>query len=94
MGNNNSQIYYTIEEIQKHNIKESCWIISNNNVYDVTDYVSKHPGGLCILKKSGTDCTYDMKHHSSDAIKEMKKMFIGKLKKLLNVYVLINKQYK
>ena len=35
--------YYTINEIKKHNKANDCWIYSNNNVYNVTNFISKHP---------------------------------------------------
>ncbi|KAJ3887196.1 FMN-dependent dehydrogenase-domain-containing protein [Lentinula edodes] len=55
----------TTEEIAKHNDASSCWIIINNNVYDVTEFLSVHPGGPnIILKYAGSDATsaYDPIH--------------------------------
>ena len=40
---------YTFEEVQKHNTKEDCWIIIKNNVYDITEFLSIHPGGSTIM---------------------------------------------
>tara|TARA_B100000686_G_scaffold352569_1_gene454998 strand:- start:2406 stop:2927 length:522 start_codon:yes stop_codon:yes gene_type:complete len=44
---------YTKEEVALHNTKEDCWIIINNGVYDVTDFISIHPGGASILASQG-----------------------------------------
>lgn len=48
----------TIEEVAKHNNKASCYSIINGSVYDLTSWVSKHPGGqsaiLGICGKDGT----------------------------------------
>ncbi|KAL4786727.1 FMN-dependent dehydrogenase-domain-containing protein [Aspergillus varians] len=52
-------------EVAKHNTKESCWVILYGKVYDVTDFLSEHPGGSkIILKLSGQDATeeYDPIH--------------------------------
>lgn len=49
---------YTKATIATHNTKASCWSIINSNVYDLTDYVSRHPGGsqsiASICGKDGT----------------------------------------
>ncbi len=36
---------YTISMISEHNNSSDCWMIIGDNVYDVTDYISSHPGG-------------------------------------------------
>jgi L-lactate dehydrogenase (cytochrome) len=42
-------------EVTKHNNKKSCWIVLESNVYDVTSFLSKHPGGAAmILKQAGS----------------------------------------
>ncbi|KAJ5216802.1 hypothetical protein N7468_009810 [Penicillium chermesinum] len=52
-------------EVAKHNTRESCWVILYGKVYDVTDFLSSHPGGAkIILKLAGKDATeeYDPIH--------------------------------
>ena len=45
-------------EVAKHYKLDSLWIIINNLVYDVTDYLKSHPGGLEILRSyCGRDAT-------------------------------------
>ncbi|KAJ5902822.1 hypothetical protein N7495_003350 [Penicillium taxi] len=45
-------------EVAKHNTPDSCWVILYGKVYDVTDFLSNHPGGAkIILKLAGTDAT-------------------------------------
>ncbi|TSC55022.1 MAG: nitrate reductase [Parcubacteria group bacterium LiPW_30] len=50
---------YTLADFSTHNSKESCWSVINGKVYDLTPWVSKHPGGesaiLSICGKDGTD---------------------------------------
>lgn len=51
--------------VAKHNTRESCWVVLYGNVYDVTDFLSDHPGGAkIILKLAGKDATeeYDPVH--------------------------------
>jgi cytochrome b involved in lipid metabolism len=49
---------YTATEVAKHNTGTDCWSVVNKNVYDLTPYVSSHPGGESVIKaicgKDGT----------------------------------------
>jgi cytochrome b involved in lipid metabolism len=77
---------YTLEELSKHNTTESLWMCVDNNIYDVTEFVEKHPGGKKpILNYSGTDASAKFqsiyKHLESPVIDDlMKTMLIGTLK--------------
>ena len=44
---------YSIDEIEKHNTKESLWFHYEGHVYDITEFITKHPGGSVILKAGG-----------------------------------------
>ena len=49
---------FSREEVQRHNTKNSAWVIVDGEVFDVTSWVPKHPGGSrLILEFSGTDCS-------------------------------------
>lgn len=49
---------YTLDEVSKHNTKDSLWVVMNNNVYDLTSFLEQHPGGeKPLLKYAGTDVT-------------------------------------
>ncbi|KAE8331433.1 FMN-dependent dehydrogenase-domain-containing protein [Aspergillus sergii] len=55
----------TVEEVAQHNTRDSCWVIIRGYVYDVTDFLSEHPGGTAvILRFAGQDATveYDLIH--------------------------------
>ncbi|WEW55506.1 cytochrome b2 [Emydomyces testavorans] len=45
-------------EIAAHSTPSDCWIVVDNQIWDVTDFVSEHPGGSAIiLKYAGRDAT-------------------------------------
>ncbi len=47
---------YTMAEVAKHATASSCWTAINGKVYDVTRWISRHPGGQrAILSLCGTD---------------------------------------
>ncbi|KIJ56594.1 hypothetical protein M422DRAFT_57288 [Sphaerobolus stellatus SS14] len=49
---------FTLKQVAEHNTKDSCWIIIDNKVYDVTQFLPEHPGGSkIILKYAGKDAT-------------------------------------
>lgn len=41
----------TGSEIAKHKSSDSCWIVVHGKVYNVTEFLDKHPGGRAILLK-------------------------------------------
>ena len=74
----NNKQYYTWEEVEQHNTEESMWIVANNNIYDVTKFYKKHPGGSYLVKsKAGTDVTKHKKYHSLRAQIIWKQYHIG-----------------
>ncbi|KAJ7110075.1 FMN-dependent dehydrogenase-domain-containing protein [Mycena epipterygia] len=49
---------WSLEQVAEHNSPASCWVIIQNSVYDVTDFLQEHPGGAkIILKYAGRDAT-------------------------------------
>ena len=82
----NSNNNITLEEVKKHNNINSLWTIFRNNVYDITDYVNKHPGGKIILQAGGKDLEKVWKEmglewhlKNSNIINYLEKFKIGKL---------------
>lgn len=35
----------SLADIRSHNTKDDCWIVVNSKIWDVTDFLDKHPGG-------------------------------------------------
>ncbi|QKX54235.1 uncharacterized protein TRUGW13939_01320 [Talaromyces rugulosus] len=49
---------YALSEIAQHNRLDDIWVIIDGNVYDLTNFVSEHPGGGKILQGvAGKDAT-------------------------------------
>ena len=72
----------TMEVVSRHASRDSCWIVLEGKVLDVTPFIALHPGGAQILvKHSGKDATAVFKAvgHSSYALKELQKYTIGNL---------------
>lgn len=45
-------------EVMRHNTLEDCWIAIEGQVYDVSEFLQKHPGGAAkILRYAGSDAT-------------------------------------
>merc|ERR550514_2159993 len=63
---------FTVEEVAKHNNKESCWVILDDKVLDVTEFLKDHPGGeLAILTFAGKDASEEFNMvHPPDVIQK------------------------
>ena len=69
---------YTMEEVNKHTTKEDCWLVIDNMVYDVTSFLSSHPGGSSIMVSvAGQDATeYFYELHRKEILNEVGKQYI------------------
>ena len=72
-----------LDEVKAHSTKGDCWIIIRGKVYDVSEYMEKHPGGFEIILENanGKDSTeeYDNADHSKRAKEMLLKYYIGDL---------------
>ena len=73
---------YTLAEVKKN--KKKNWIVLDNYVLDITDFIPHHPAGEDIfLEHLGTDCSviFDKVCHSNQAYELSMKYRIGIIKK-------------
>jgi cytochrome b involved in lipid metabolism len=76
-------IQLTVAEVKKHDSATSCWSIVYEKVFDLTKWISKHPGGAekirAICGKDGTS-SFE-KQHTGDggATNQLANYFLGKL---------------
>ncbi|KAI9226968.1 MAG: putative acyl-CoA dehydrogenase [Piptocephalis tieghemiana] len=71
---------FTEAQVAEHNSETDCWIIVHGKVYDVTSFLSEHPGGKkVILKAAGTDATkqFDAFHNAAVLDQYGPKLLIG-----------------
>jgi len=70
---------FTLAEIAKHGSRNDCYLIINNNVYNVSSYISYHPGGSrTITSRCGKEVTgIFARIHSNRAWDLLKKYKIG-----------------
>lgn len=60
---------YTLQQVAQHADVASCWTAINGQVYDLTSWIDKHPGGPDqILQLCGTDgsAAFNLKHAGDD----------------------------
>ncbi|MCA9309548.1 cytochrome b5 domain-containing protein, partial [Candidatus Saccharibacteria bacterium] len=48
---------FTAAQVSEHSTSSDCWTIINGEVYDITSYISQHPGGNVITEACGVDGT-------------------------------------
>eukprot|EP01134_Creolimax_fragrantissima_P004721 CFRG4721T1 len=77
--------YFTAAQISEHHTADDCWVIHNDNVYDVTEFLESHPGGPdIVLMHGGKDITKVMTdpsehEHSEFAVQMLEDYKVGKL---------------
>lgn len=49
---------YTMAQVRQHATAKRCWTVVNRNVYDLTKWINRHPGGPRVIKAMcGIDST-------------------------------------
>lgn len=86
---------YTLSEVAQHASRNDCWAIISGDVYDLTKFINRHPGGDEILWACGTDATtlFNSRQtqdgqsvgsgtpHSQAAVEQLAKLKIGTVNK-------------
>ena len=70
------------EEVRKHCTRQSCWVVVDGFVYDVTNWLESHPGGaVVLLQTAGFDATdvFNAYHDPGTVMKKMKCFRIGEV---------------
>jgi hypothetical protein len=83
MGQSIPKATFTWEEVKKHNTTDSCWVVADGLVFDVTEFLPLHPAGVkSIMMRAGGDATRDYRFHSAGSRDSVwKKYCIGRLAK-------------
>lgn len=82
----------SLNEVALHKSEESCWIVLEGKVLDVTHYLEEHPGGVNkIMHVAGQDATKAFRDakHSIDAFQTSEKFVIGTLEKKRNALFIV-----
>lgn len=76
---------YSAKQVAKHSSASDCWTVVQGNVYDVTSWISRHPGGAsAITGMCGRDATASFtSEHGGDSepAAELASFRIGRLRK-------------
>jgi len=78
----NTDLTLNAQEIAKRNSTKDCWLVISNRVYNVTNYLGAHPGGVgAIAPYCGKDATQAFVGlpHSSYAASLLSGYYIGNL---------------
>ncbi|MDO8341134.1 MAG: cytochrome b5-like heme/steroid binding domain-containing protein [Candidatus Woesebacteria bacterium] len=84
---NKTEMTYALNDIFTHSTINDCWTVIDDGVYDVTKFISQHPGGDKIIMACGINVT-DLfngtsplgRMHSEVAKKILSGMKIGNFK--------------
>lgn len=70
LDDNNNKRHITLDELEQHSGgRTSSWTVVYGKVYDITQFLSQHPGGSIIKYAAGRDCTslYES-YHSTQSL--------------------------
>jgi len=73
----------TLEEVKKHDSGTSCWSIVYGNVFDLTKWITKHPGGAAVIRaicgKDGSDAFEGQHAGQGKPANQLSNYYLGKL---------------
>ncbi len=86
LNTNANLIILNPQIVALHNRASDCWLVINNKVYDVTKFLSQHPGGSeIIVPYCGGEASTAFNtqggrgSHSGMAVQNLNSLFIGNL---------------
>lgn len=74
---------YTMANVRTHASSASCWSVINGNVYDLTEWINRHPGGrsaiTALCGKDGT-ASFESEHEGDrSAESRLSSLLLGPL---------------
>lgn len=78
----------SLATVAEHNTPDDCWLVINNNIYNISDYIGTHPSGeKNIIDYCGKEATAVFETrptgsgtpHSDSARETLAKYYIGDL---------------
>lgn len=74
----------SLADVQAHGSPDDCWAAVNGNVYDLTDWISRHPGGSGVIEAmcgtDGTDAFVTQHGGQGRPESELEQFLVGPLK--------------
>lgn len=74
---------YTMAQVKQHRTSTNCWTVINRNVYNLTAWVQRHPGGASAITslcgKNGTTAFTGRHGYDSTAKAMLASYKIGRL---------------
>ena len=84
----------TWNEIARHNSINDCWLVVDGDVYDVTTWVSRHPGGGVIATLAGEDASAMINsNHLIDIKPKLQRFKIGQVENYQTGFQSINDEF-
>ena len=77
--------HISLDELRRHTNRSSCWVVYGGNVYDVTSFLTQHPGGMdAVLFAAGQDletfwAQYTVHYRKNVLATHLEQYFIGTL---------------
>jgi cytochrome b involved in lipid metabolism len=76
----NEHVYYSAEQVARHNSADDCWVTLNHRVIDLTEFIAYHPGGRqALVKSAGQDISHHTRFHSNEMMRIARLCEIGRL---------------
>lgn len=76
---------FTTTQVAAHNSASDCWSIVNGNVYNLTNWINRHPGGsqgiLSICGKDGTSAFQGQHGSNTNAKQTLETFKVGMVQK-------------
>jgi cytochrome b involved in lipid metabolism len=58
-----------LSELALHNTPQDCWVVLHGDIYDLTNYARRHPGGASIVTRlAGTDGTMEYARFHTESL--------------------------